>query len=201
MLEKCVDYIVRRQLEAHSITEEDVPIYRYGYTLLLEVLLNIICSIVIGCIIGDFLLMGFLLLMIIPLRSFSGGWHAAKIWQCTILSNLALIFIIIMAKFVLIHWSVTWMMIADVILALIIWSISPVDTKTKRLTTEEKKVLKKKVFVILIIQILILFLLYIGNFLEYMCVLVMTHFVVTVLVFLGGVVNKLMSSSSRCQGS
>ncbi len=190
MLEKCVDYIVERQLEAHSITEEDVPIYRYGYTLLLEVLLNIICSIVIGCVIGDFLLMGFLLLMIIPLRSFCGGWHAAKIWQCTILSNLALIFIIVMAKFVLRHWSMTWMAVADVVMSLMIWYISPIDTRTKRLTADEKKVLKKKIFVILVIQILILFLLCIGNFFEYMCVLVMTHFVVMVLVYLGSLVNK-----------
>ncbi len=190
MLEKCVDYIVNRQLEAHSITEEDVPIYRYGYTLLLEVLINIICSIVIGCVIGDFLLMSFLLLMIIPLRSFCGGWHAAKIWQCTILSNLALIFIIVMAKFVLRHWSMTWMAVADVVMALMIWYISPIDTRTKRLTTDEKKVLKKKIFVILVIQILIIFLLCMGNFFEYMCVLVMTHFVVMVLVYLGSLVNK-----------
>lgn len=46
MVEKFVEKLVNNQLKEKTISQGEINIYRYGYTLLCEVLLNIIIAII-----------------------------------------------------------------------------------------------------------------------------------------------------------
>ena len=48
MIQKIVDVLISKQLQNHTMTDEDKKIYRYGYVLLCEVVLNLAIALVIG---------------------------------------------------------------------------------------------------------------------------------------------------------
>ena len=48
MFGKLVDIIVKQQVENEIISKKEVDIYKYGYYLLLEIIMNIIIAIFIG---------------------------------------------------------------------------------------------------------------------------------------------------------
>ena len=91
MIQKIVDVLISKQLQNHTMTDEDKKIYRYGYVLLCEVVLNLAIALVIGIFFSKTKAVMFFLGMYIPLRSFCGGWHADKIWKCTVISNVILL--------------------------------------------------------------------------------------------------------------
>lgn len=48
-----MDAIIKKQMEEHDLTAEDEKIYRYGYILLCEVILNILIALIIGFLFRD----------------------------------------------------------------------------------------------------------------------------------------------------
>ena len=52
MIQKIVDVLISKQLQNHTMTDEDKKIYRYGYVLLCEVVLNLAIALVIGIFFG-----------------------------------------------------------------------------------------------------------------------------------------------------
>ena len=101
MIKRVVDAIINKQIKEHMLTTQDEKIYRYGYILLCEVILNILIALIIGFIFKEQKIIVFFLFMYIPLRSFCGGWHADKIWKCTIISNIILLLQIFGKRFIL----------------------------------------------------------------------------------------------------
>ena len=87
MIEKIVDVLVNKQSQNSVMTSDDEKIYRYGYVLLCEVFFNLVIALTIGIVFSKTKEVLFFLGMYIPLRSFCGGWHADKIWKCTVISN------------------------------------------------------------------------------------------------------------------
>ena len=95
MIEKLTNHIVDCQIASGKIKEEEGSVYRYGYTLFFEKLINIAIALIICLITGKWLAVGLFLLAVIPFRSFAGGWHAKEFWQCAILSNLMIVIMLI----------------------------------------------------------------------------------------------------------
>ena len=83
MIEKIVNKLLDTQIKSGLLKDETIPIYRYGYTLLIEVTINVILSLVIGFALGEIGIVILFNLIFIPLRGFCGGWHAGKSWLCT----------------------------------------------------------------------------------------------------------------------
>ena len=103
MVDGFIDKIVDVQVEKGTILEQDIKIYKYGYLLLYELFLNIVIAVVIGLVtnrLGELLIF---LLLYVPLRSFCGGWHADKLWKCTIYSNLMLILLCVTLSYEIIY--------------------------------------------------------------------------------------------------
>lgn len=156
MIQKIVDKIVTKQIENKTILEEESNIYRYGYFLMFEVIINIILSIVIGAIFKDIKTVVVFLLVYIPLRTYSGGWHANKLWKCTIISNLIVVGVEFFANYLTRYIIVTHIISMVPICMILIFAISPVDMESKPLSEDEKKVYRKKVSKIMVIHIFIL---------------------------------------------
>ena len=91
MIQMIVNVLVNKQSQHYTMTDEDEKIYRYGYILLCEVILNVVIALAIGIGFSKIKEVMFFLGMYIPLRSFCGGWHADKIWKCTLISNAILL--------------------------------------------------------------------------------------------------------------
>lgn len=68
MIEKFVNKIVNKQLEKDIISKEDANIYKYGYILMCEVLINICIALVIAAVSTEWLLISMFLIIYIPLR-------------------------------------------------------------------------------------------------------------------------------------
>ena len=98
MIQKVVNKIIDKQMAEGILKEGDKAVYEYGYTLLLEIVSNIAIALVLGAIMGEVKILIGMLLLLIPLRSFCGGWHASHVCTCTILSNLSILMILVMMK-------------------------------------------------------------------------------------------------------
>ena len=130
MIEKIVNKLLDTQIKSGLLKDETIPIYRYGYTLLIEVTINVNLSLEIGIVI-------LFNLIFIPLRGCCGGWHAGKSWLCTMTSAIVLLFSVFVGKDQLFQYGTNLWMILMGISCLTIWFLAPMDSEAKRLSDEE----------------------------------------------------------------
>lgn len=149
------------QIKRGLLKDETIPIYRYGYTLLIEVTINVILSLLIGFALGEIGIVILFNLIFIPLRGFCGGWHAGKSWLCTMTSAIVLLFSVFVGKDQLFQYGTNLWMILMGISCLTIWFLAPMDSEAKRLSDEEivyyKKVIRGILFVILVLFVLFVY--------------------------------------------
>lgn len=148
MVDGFIDKIVDVQVEKGTILEQDIKIYKYGYLLLYELFLNIVIAVVIGLVtnrLGELLIF---LLLYVPLRSFCGGWHADKLWKCTIYSNLMLILLCVTLSYEIIYSRPIIMVLIFIIGIIFVGICAPVETQAKPISSKEKKVYKKRIILI-----------------------------------------------------
>ncbi len=155
MIEKIADALVGKQLEQKRIQESEVAIYRYGYVLMLEVLTNILISVLIGIICSTLAEVIFFLVIFVPLRSYAGGYHMNRAWKCIIATNVIIAVITLFGKYMpAIPESFLWLVLEG-ISSVIICSLAPVDTPAKPLDKDEKIVYKRKACQICMAEILL----------------------------------------------
>ena len=148
MVDGFIDKIIDVQVEKGTILEQDIKIYKYGYLLLYELFLNIVIAVVIGLVtnrLGELLIF---LLLYVPLRSFCGGWHADKLWKCTIYSNSMLILLCITLSYEKIFFRPIIMVLIFIIGIIFVGICAPVETQAKPISSKEKKVYKKRIILI-----------------------------------------------------
>ena len=148
MVDGFIDKIISTQVEKEIISEQDINIYKYGYVLLYELFVNIVIAVVIGVAtnrLGELLVF---LLLYVPLRSFCGGWHADKLWKCTIYSNLMLILLCVTLSYEIIYSRTIIMVLIFIIGIIFVGICAPVWTQTKPISSKEKKVYKKRIILI-----------------------------------------------------
>lgn len=163
IIEKIVDALLRRQILLGNL-KEDISVYRYGYTLMFERIINYIITILIVAITGEWLIVIAFLLSFIPIRSYAGGWHADKFIVCTVLSNVTILLSIIITNSIVIQNGVC-IFILEAVLFFIIYKNAPIQNKNKKLTEKECSTYKKVTLIILIAEITAEVLLYIsGNY-------------------------------------
>lgn len=161
-----MDVLVNKQSKNQVMTDEDEKIYRYGYVLLCEVFLNIIIALAIGIVFSRTKELIFFLSMYIPLRSFCGGWHANKIWKCTVISNAILLLQVYGLEKLLSHLSIGTMLLMFFLNMICIFFIAPVETEMKRISHQEKHIYRRKIKLIFILHLIIMVILTLGSVYE-----------------------------------
>lgn len=149
MINKIVEALISKQSQNEIITDEDEQIYRYGYILLCEVVLNLAITLVIGIIFSKIKEILFFLCVYIPLRSFCGGWHANKIWKCTIISNAILLLQVYCIENMINFISSEGMLMICFFNMICVFFIAPIETEKKKISHDERLVFRKKIKVIL----------------------------------------------------
>lgn len=177
MIEKTVKKFIEYQFRIGMISKEDIRIYSYGYTLMLEMLINILISIIIGCFFHELPVVLFFLTCFIPLRSYCGGYHAPKAWICIIMSNTVILSVTLFLKYMHLSISNTELFLFEIILIAFIVKLSPIQSSAKKLNDNEKYIYKKYIRVILIIELILGIILFSFEWKKYGYVIIVSHIV------------------------
>ena len=152
MIEKIAGKMATKQVKNGVIDESQKAVYHYGYTVLMEMSINIVLTLLVGFCSGKLLLVILFSLMFIPLRSYCGGWHASRDWMCMLFSLGTLLTVVLVEQFPLMLWIILFEVISLVVILL----LAPMDSNTKRLNEKEKRAFRNIARLILILETLIL---------------------------------------------
>lgn len=194
MIEKFVNKIVNKQLEKDIISKEDANIYKYGYILMCEVLINICIALVIAVVSTEWLLISMFLIIYIPLRSYCGGWHANKLWKCTIYSNLIILVMLIGSKYMLDAVSCMMFLTIFLICSGIIIFTAPIDTTAKPISIDEKKAYRSKIKVIILLHFCAFVWMLLKNEKAIMYVIDFSYITQTIMLFLEMTARRLSNT-------
>ncbi len=184
MSEKITNELIKSQI----IDECDLEIYSFGIYQGIGFIFNIFTTILIFSLF-DMLIQGLIFsIFYFLLRSYAGGFHSESTLSCYILSAFLIILSSIIMR-VLVLTPSLWLLFF--ILWLFIFLYAPVDTKTKRLDSVEKKVYQVKTRCILIIVISLIGIFHICSFYEGSFALVMSVFLEGIMLVFGETKNYL----------
>lgn len=143
MLNKSANHLVSLLEKYYAFTEEERPVYIYGFELLLSTLSSMITIISISIIIGKPSYAMFFLLFFFSLRLFTGGYHAKTYLKCFITTNIIFIFTIFLTELVL-FIEIKWIFsILVIISTAVVWIFSPIKNNN-HLCSDESYTKNKK---------------------------------------------------------
>lgn len=184
MIQKIVDILISKQLQNHTMTDEDKKIYRYGYVLLCEVVLNLVIALVIAILFSKTKAVMFFLGMYIPLRSFCGGWHADKIWKCTVISNVILLLQVYGLDNLMNRLSIRMMLLIFFLNMICIFFMAPVETEMKKINHEEKQIYRRRIKLILALHLITMIIITIANIIEFVFSMMFVYVIQNVMLLL-----------------
>lgn len=162
------DAMVNREI----IKEEDKEIVAHGLKVGVQLLSNILTTVIIGLVFGLVLESLIFLISFSCIRTYAGGYHCKKEISCYFFSSGIVIAVLAAAKFTPTRYipviTITMLLISLSILL----KFAPVETATKPLDEVEKRVFRKKTIIHLMIEcavIVILFRLCLHTFCYIIC--------------------------------
>lgn len=177
MIEKLVEKLIAQQLNAEMLTKETISVYRYGYTLMVEMSINMLIALIIGYFFHELPIVIFFLLIFIPLRSYCGGYHAPKAWMCIILSNVFILCVVLFSMNVGLSINNEGIFLLEIISLGIITVMAPQQSSAKKLNSNEKQLYKKYIKIILIIQSNLEIFFFIMELNKYGYIIVISHII------------------------
>ena len=72
------DYLIKKGL----VQEEDRPIYEYGFQILIEIFLWVLCCTIIAALTCSLIELCIFFIIFFPIRSYAGGFHFRKFSVC-----------------------------------------------------------------------------------------------------------------------
>ena len=147
-------------LDKGIIEEDDIQIYLYGIKGGITIIVNILTTLLIGWITGKMLEVIIFSLFLASLRSYSGGYHCSTKVGCFWLSSVVTAISAFSEELVtLLPIAVSY--VVWIIAILVIYALSPLESKNKKLDSDEIRYYKKNSHCILTIQICIICSIYI----------------------------------------
>ncbi|MDF2882005.1 MAG: accessory regulator [Clostridiaceae bacterium] len=173
------------------LEEEDKEIYVYGLHLIISTVIGITLIFILGLILNRLIYSIVFLISFIPIRMYSGGYHASSYVKC----NLILIVLYLTTMSVVVFTPSVYVIGISAIMTIatvyIILKFAPVDNEKKRLTENKKKRNKKITLFILFTFYLIGVVMYKIN-IQIFYTIIVTMFLVSILIIKikGGVTNE-----------
>lgn len=132
-----LQYLIKADVIDKS--EEALAYYRYGLEITISSLLNIVLIISIGIISGQFIESILFLICFVPLRRFTGGYHANSYLKCNLLFSLLFILLLTIFNITVTRISLYGCIIMLIFSIAISFSECPVEHHNKPLTDSQKK--------------------------------------------------------------
>lgn len=156
MLGKASESLTNRLISVGVIKSEDFEIYQFGIENTILKLIHLASYIALGLIFGRLPELIIFLVAFIPLREYSGGFHAKTPLRCYVVSCITVFTLLLIMRFAplgLMNYSIPIALVGSFLLFLVI----PVEAKDKPLDESEKIYYKSKGgFLILLALILTL---------------------------------------------
>jgi accessory gene regulator B len=156
MLSKASESLTNRLISVGIVKAEDFDIYQFGIENTILKLIHMVSYIVLGLILGRLPELIIFLAAFIPLREYSGGFHAKTPLRCYIVSCITVFTVLLILRFSptdMMNYSIPIALVGSFLLFLVI----PVEAKDKPLDDSEKIYYKSKGgFLILLALILTL---------------------------------------------
>lgn len=178
------------------LTEEEYRgVIKYGRSMLFTIIIGMMVAIGIG-IYMKMLKKGVVLLMLLlPLRQYCGGYHMKSHIKCIVSSIIIYLIQLIMIKYLIIN---TYIQIILLIMGLlIILRLAPVDNINNKMNYEEKNYLKKKIRVILIIELFLYAIFIVLSKTDYGLIVVLCIDIVAGLLILGNISNRIQERGKK----
>lgn len=162
-----ISKILTKQLILHSFLDtKNEDIYTFGFFILINYLTMLLMTMVFSYYLklnSELYIFSFSIML---LRSYTGGFHFESYYKCLIVSILELYFIGALLNKYNIDTDLIFHLCYFIGILLMI--LSPVDTFNRRLCIKEKYIIKRKVILILIVELSFLFLANKFNFFRYL---------------------------------
>lgn len=142
---------IASKLEEYQIVSgTNRALYEYGLRQMFTTILNIITMLVIGALMDMVLYAVIYIVAYIPVRIYAGGYHASSPQRCWAFSSIILFIVLLLLKVIPEN---TYNIFTLLGLSIIIVLLSPVDTKSKSLSANERKVYRLRTIMVLTIEI------------------------------------------------
>lgn len=178
---KLADVLIEKGISEN----EDKEIIVYGLASGMELVFNIITTIILGLIFGLFMESFVFLISFSFIRIYAGGYHCQKAINCYFFSSGIVVLVLFIIKFTPKWYILAISLVILLISVPIILKLAPVETKTKPLDELEQKHYGKKTIIHLSIECVVILILFIADLPILAFVICLGVVVVAVLVLFG----------------
>lgn len=134
---KLLQYLIKADVIDKS--ENALAYYKYGLEITISSLLNIILIVSIGIISGQLIESMIFLICFVPLRQFTGGYHANSYFKCNVLFSVLFIILLTIYNLTVTRISFYGCILMLVFSIVIFLSECPIEHPNKPLTDLQKK--------------------------------------------------------------
>lgn len=179
-MEKAVRRFVLFQIRKGILEETQQELYEYAYRILLGRTIAVAVLFVIGIAFHTLIELILFSILFAALRQYAGGFHFSTMDRCIGFSSLVILMLSAILKNDFSCMGLLVLAVPEILSFLLIWLMSPVDCKNKRLDDLEKLVYRKRVRIVLLMEIgLLTFSLFLGFEKTSICVM-FSHIVVAI---------------------
>ncbi len=118
---------------------DEISVYKYGIEITISSLLNFILIITIGVVTGYFFESLLFLLCFVPLRQYTGGYHANTYFKCNLYFCICFAVLLTIYTFTKTTYSLPYILFVNLFSVLSIGYFCPVDNENKRVAENDKK--------------------------------------------------------------
>lgn len=147
-MDKWIHNVVANNVGKGKIAENEAEIYEYGYVLLIEKIIIFVVSVVIALLLDAIWEVLALCIAFIPLRVYSGGYHAKSRCTCIVMSGMFVVLGSTGIKLLYQQINVLTYLVIEIACICVISRFAPAATDQKPVTASEARSYKKKAIVI-----------------------------------------------------
>ncbi len=147
MITQLAQYIVGILIDEEIIDRKKLDIHIYGFEIIISSLINIVVAIVLGLAFWQFWELIIFLAVFIPMRQYSGGYHANTYVKCNIAFSINLILAMSVLKLNF-DYNIYLHLCICILTIMICVILSPIKNSNKPLSVNQKK--KYKIISIII---------------------------------------------------
>ena len=153
-------------VERGIIKEEEQELYQFGIRNGMILLLNVVTALVIGLLTEQLAVVAVFTLSFMVLRSYTGGYHSDSRIFCYLGSNLVLL-VPVYTQAVFYKTSLARLLAVLLVSAGIIFLLSPMHSKNRKLDKEEQKYFGRKARLIAVLELAVLGILWYAGQIPY----------------------------------
>ncbi len=143
MVSEISESFARRLVKKEIITGQDIEVYQFGIECIIMKACHLISYFLIAVFFHMVLEVFVFLIAFIPLRVYSGGYHAKTPLKCYLISCCTILSVMCLIRFTPLY-IIQYSSIIAMVVSVILLMIAPVETSTKPLDETEKRYYKKK---------------------------------------------------------